>query len=129
MKDVAATKGDATKPGSGLVQALFDMVGAAPSQMRLPSASSHHPLDNLLPDEIRAASKVCRDHAQKLGLPKLRFNSVSLQVLINLAQPLLQSLRQQAPMLLLPPCRSPQRRHSCSTKPIQPLCQLAGQLS
>lgn len=80
MKDPTATKGAAGKPGGGLVQTLFDMVGATPPAPRLPGSSGAvHSLDNLTPAEISAASRVCREHAQKLGLPRLRFNSVSLQ--------------------------------------------------
>ena len=86
MKEPTDTKGAAVRPGGGFVQTLFDMVGAAPPAPRLPSPTPHHPLDNLLPEEIRAASKLCKDHALKLGLPRLRFNSVALQVPIDLAQ-------------------------------------------
>lgn len=39
-----------------------------------------HPLDPLSEEEIRAASKACRDYAATLDLPPLRFSSVGAKV-------------------------------------------------
>lgn len=38
-----------------------------------------HPLDPLTEDEVRRAAAACRAHAAVLGLPPLRFNTISLQ--------------------------------------------------
>ncbi len=39
-----------------------------------------HPLDPLTAAEVSAAGKACRQYAEKIGLTKLRFNSIGLQV-------------------------------------------------
>jgi len=39
-----------------------------------------HPLDPLTAAEVSAAGKACRQYAEKIGLSKLRFNSIGLQV-------------------------------------------------
>lgn len=39
-----------------------------------------HPLDPLSEAELLAASKACREYAEKLDIPPLRFNSVAAQV-------------------------------------------------
>ena len=39
-----------------------------------------HPLDPLTAAEVSAAGKACRLYADKIGLTKLRFNSIGLQV-------------------------------------------------
>ncbi|KAL6769401.1 AMX1 [Auxenochlorella protothecoides x Auxenochlorella symbiontica] len=38
---------------------------------------NHHPLDQLTAEEIGAAAAACRERAASLGLPVLRFNSIS----------------------------------------------------
>lgn len=40
----------------------------------------HHPLDQLTVEEIGAAAAACRERAASLGIPALRFNSVSAKV-------------------------------------------------
>jgi Cu2+-containing amine oxidase len=40
----------------------------------------HHPLDPLTEDEVKVAAESCRQHAASLGLPPLRFNTITLQV-------------------------------------------------
>jgi Cu2+-containing amine oxidase len=40
----------------------------------------HHPLDPLTEEEVKVAAESCKQHAASLGLPALRFNTVTLQV-------------------------------------------------
>ena len=65
---------------TGLVQHLFSVItprhGAAPSD----SNPTHHPLDPLSAEEIRAAAQACKQYAAAAGLPELRFNAITLQV-------------------------------------------------
>jgi hypothetical protein len=43
-------------------------------------AADLHPLDPLCGEEILAVSAACREYATQLGIEKLRFNSVAVQV-------------------------------------------------
>lgn len=43
-------------------------------------ATQSHPLNQLVPAEIRMASHMCKAHATALGIPQLRFISVMLLV-------------------------------------------------
>lgn len=42
--------------------------------------TGHHPLDPLDQQEVAHAAQSCRDKAAALGLPPLRFNTITLQV-------------------------------------------------
>jgi Cu2+-containing amine oxidase len=60
--------------------------GLSQSHLHFPSTCcaavppGHHPLDPLTEEEVKAAADSCKQHAASLGLPPLRFNTVTLQV-------------------------------------------------
>jgi hypothetical protein len=51
-----------------------------PSNVSCCCPAGHHPLDPLTEEEVKAAADSCKQHAASLGLPPLRFNTITLQV-------------------------------------------------
>lgn len=64
-----------------VLQKLIDLLNNAPSKFASKVARMH-PLDPLTADEITVAAKICRQYAEKLGESPLRFNAITLQVVL-----------------------------------------------
>ena len=65
---------------TGLVQHLFSVITPRPAAIPIEQNPTHHPLDPLSAEEIRAASRACKQYGATVGLAGLRFNAITLQV-------------------------------------------------
>lgn len=84
---IVSTMAPAATGKASFVDNLLGLVSRpalTPPQVGAVPAPTTHPLDPLTAVEISAAGKACRLYGESLGLTQLRFNSISLEVGIDL---------------------------------------------